>query len=93
MPSSKLGIRACADLLHRLLHRRSSSSSFKAKRLLEEEADCAAVDAIISLATIPRQRRHWGSHVTDRDCPPCAAPAPSGRRAAAQSSLSSVPVG
>ena len=39
------------------------------------------------------QERHWGSHVTDHDCPLPAAPAPSGRRAPAPRSLSSVPVG
>ena len=38
------------------------------KRLLEEEADCAVVDAIISIETMARQSRHWGSHETDRDC-------------------------
>ena len=47
----------------------------------------------ISLETMARQRRHSGSHVTDRDCTLPAAPAPSGRRAAAPNWLSSVPVG
>ena len=79
MSSSKLGINPGADLLHRLLHHPPPLLLLllylRRKRLLEEEADCAAVDAtVITFETMACQRRHWGSHITDRDCPSPAAP-------------------
>ena len=72
MPSSILGIHPGADLLHRLLHQPPPLLLplllLLGKRLLDEEADCDAI--VITRETMARQRRHSGSHVTDRDCPP-----------------------
>ena len=99
VPSSILGIHPGADLFHRLLHHPPPLLLplllLLGKRLLEEEADCAAVDTIvITRETMARQRRHSGSHVTDRDCPHLHPPAPRARRGATQLSWpSSVPVG